>query len=304
MNPTKNGTDRMAGRWLEDLPESSIVSSRTPNLPSELINEIDDVVLELSRSSIIMRGGPLLFAVLGLFGFLACFSLILKIAFPLDREVVAVVFVFPILAFCGFWIVALLFKTDLAISTDRPVRFDRALRKVYVYEHRYGLNPFRKWPVKVNIFDWDDLRASIFIYKGFSGKVYMQRFSLWLMVDGASDVDGRFELMGNWPTTKEMHDAWDFCVEYMDSGVKDLPIHGIRNQEITFRRSLFHYVRIFDPSLDGKKVRARMTAGDWAFNLPFLLMTFWIFLPMGVAHYFAMRFSPKVVWPEDIDANQ
>ena len=295
------GSNLIPGRWVENLPGSCAGYVRNSKLPAELVNRMDDVVLEISRSSIIMRGGPLLFAILGLFCFFAYFLLLIKIAFPLDREVIAVVFVFPVLLLGASWIVLLLFKTDLGISSDRPVRFNRALKKIYVYEHSYSLNPFREWPVTVKIFDWSDVDAKIYCYKGFTGKVYMQRFSLWLIDRGRSDVSGCFQLMGNWPTTKEMHDAWDYCVEYMESGVSGVPACEPRNQDVTFRRSLFHYMRMFDPTKDGEKMRSRMTAGDWSFNFPFLLLTFWLFLPMGVAHYFAMRFSPAVKWPEAVD---
>ena len=294
-------TNLIAGRWVEDLPKDGAAYWGSPKLPAELVNRIDDVVLEISRSSIIMRGGPLLFAILGLFCFFACFLLLIKIAFPLDSEVIAVVFVFPVLLLGASWIVFLLFKTDLGISSDRPVRFNRALKKVYVYEHSYSLNPFREWLVAVRVFDWSDVDTKIYCYKGFTGKVYMQRFSLWLIDRGRSDVSGCFQLMGNWPTTKEMHDARDYCAEYMESGVSGVAACEPRYQDVTFRRSLFHYMRMFDPAKDGEKMRSRMTAGDWSFNFPFLLLTFWLFLPMGVAHYFAMRFSPAVKWPEAVD---
>ncbi len=49
-------------------------------------------------------------------------------------------------------------------------------------------------------------------------------------------------------------------------------------------------------------MRQRMTAGDWAFNVPFIVLTFLIFVPAGISHYMGMRLVPDAMWPPEIDA--
>ncbi len=166
------------------------------------------------------------------------------------------------------------------------------------------MNPFKKWPTTIKVFDWDTLQAELHRQAGFNGKAYIQRFSLWLVSckPGTNEVVDRFELKGNHPTTAELYNMWAYCRTYMEHGPEGLPTYPPRRQEITFRRSLFEHIRFLDPTEEGREVRARMTVWDWVINLPIFLAGFWLMIPAGIGHYIAMRFAPEVKWPPEIDA--
>ena len=293
--------------WYEDLPERDAPPDRAPKMVHGDVNAMDDVCLEVSRASTLMRGAALFFgSVGGLFlpvGILFFGFLLFDDDISLDDRIFLIPAFLVALAALG-WGVILSLKVDLLIPRDRPIRFSRARRKVYVYEHAYGMNPFVKWPTTVKEFDWGTLHAEVHRHAGFNGKAYIQRFAVWLVSckPGTNEVVDRFELKGNIPTTEELYNAWAYCRQYMEHGARNLPVYAPRRQEISFRRSLFEYMRFLDPTEEGREVRQRMTAGDWAFNVPFIALTFWIFIPIGIGHYIAMRFAPEAKWPPKVDA--
>lgn len=174
-----------------------------------------------------------------------------------------------------------------------------------MYEHVRGMNPFVKWPIKVKEFDWDTLHAEMHRYAGFTGKVYIQRFALYLVSckPGTNEVMDRFELKGNMPTNAELYNAWAYCRHYMEQGMDGLPTYPSRRQQISFRRSLFEYMRFLDPTEEGREVRARMTVFEWIFNSWITLAGFWVQIPMGIGHYIAMRLAPEAKWPPEVDAD-
>lgn len=276
---------------------------RAPKMVHGDINEMGDGFLEVSRASTQMRGGGVIFGLFSIGAFL--FGLYFyRFLFPLEESLI-IPFLFISIAIPGLAVGAIfLFKMDTAVPRDQPIRFNLKQGKVYVYEHTFSWNPFKKWPVTTKTIDWNTLGAEIHRQAGFSGKVYIQRFALWIVSykPGTNEVVDRFELKGNWPTTEELYSAWAYCRQYMEHGTEGFPVYPPRRQEITFRRSLFEYMRFLDPTEEGREERQLMTPGDWAFNVPFIALTFWFFIPMGIGHYVAMRFAPEAKWPPAIDA--
>lgn len=288
--------------WYEDLPEPGPREAGAPRLVDGDLNAIDENYLEMSRASSLLRGGGVLFGFFGVVGLLWCVYM-LSYFFPLKTSLILplVICMAGLLALLS--LLALIFKIDLTIPRDIPVRLNRSKRKVYVYEHSLGMNPFVKWPINIKVFDWGALHAELHRQAGFNGRVYMQRFSLWIVSckPGTNEVLDRFELKGNHPTTAELYSTWDYCRHYMENGAQDLPTYRPRRQELSFRRSFFTYIRFLDPTEEGREVRARMTYSDWLFNMPLTALMFWLFVPLGVGHYIAMRFAPDAEWPMELD---
>lgn len=290
--------------WYEDLPDRSVPTDRAPKMVHDDVNFMDGTYLEVSRASTLMRGVGVFIGFVVSIVFIWVFYILMNVLFPFDSDLVPFYFMSPFLLALAFSSVFLLMRTDLTIPRDRPVRFNRYARKVYVYEHSFTMNPFSSWPVAIKEFEWDGLHAELHRQAGFSGKAYIQRFSLWLVSckPGTHEVVDRFELKGNHPVTAELYNAWAYCRHYMEQGPEGLPVYPPRRQEVSFRRSLFEYIRFLDPTEEGREVRARMTTGDWLFNLPLTLLMFWMFIPWGIGHYIAMRFAPEAKWPPEIDA--
>lgn len=301
---TKNSSKWIPGHphWYEDLPKGG-ASAGVPKLVHDDVNAMNDVYLELSRTSTLMRGVGLLFSALG-FSFLVFALYMYSGFFPLESDVI-IPFILCSLMMVGFsWAIIYLARVDLNISQDRPVRFNRISQKVYVYEHNSHWNIFSRYPVSIKVFDWDTLHAEIHRQAGYSGKAYIQRFSLWLVSckQGTNEVVDRFELKGNMPTTAELYNTWAYCQAYMKCGINEVPQYVPRPQGISFRRSLFEHIRFLDPTEEGRKVRSRMSIWDWLVNIPIFVAGFWLFIPSGIGHYIAMRVAPEVRWPMEIDA--
>ena len=290
--------------WCEDLPDRDAPLDGIPKMVHGDINVMDENLLEVSRTSSIMRGiGVSSGAVISII-FAWAFYFLLKLLIPFDEDLFIFYLIFPFLLFIALTSSFLLLRTDLAVPKDRPVRFNRSKRKIYVYEHAFSWNPFKRWPLSVKIFEWETVHAELLRYAGFNGKAYVQRFSLSLVSckPNTNKVIDRFELKGNMPTTEELYNCWAYCRCYMEQGVEELPVYPPRRQSISFRRSFFEYIRFLDPTEEGREVRARMKPWEWIFNSIITLLVFWLLIPWGIGHYIAMRFAPDVKWPPDIDA--
>ena len=292
------------GHWHEDLPDRNAPIDREPKMVCGDINTMDGIFLEVSRASTLMRGAGILFGIICGIGLMLMLSFLAYMIFPVEKDTLIFVPIWAAMVIFGLGVTLLLLRTDLSILRDRPVRLNRLRSTVFIYEQAYTWNPFVRWPTSVKEFDWNTLHAEIHRQAGFSGKAYVQRFALWIVSckPGTNEVVDRFELKGNSPTTEELYNTWAYCRQYMEHGTKDLPAYPPRRQEITLRRSLFEYMRFLDPTIEGREVRQRMTWGDWAFNVPFIALTFWLFIPMGICHFIAMRFAPEAKWPLEVDA--
>jgi hypothetical protein len=55
----------------------------------------------------------------------------------------------------------------------------------------------------------------------------------------------------------------------------------------------------FDPSTEGSQFRNRMGAVDWLLALV-MMWFFWIWLPLGLCHYVAMKCAPEPRWPAEV----
>lgn len=289
--------------WYEDLPDKSNPVRPDAALFNDL-NYMDAGRLDISRQSSIFRGvGSFFFALaMGLLIFLV--KVINDLLTPFDSERLPIC-IFVIVMLSGILVSAFgLLKLDTRMPRDRPIRFNRATGKVYVQEFNWSWNPFTKWYSEVKVFDWDNLHAELTRQAGYSGKVYMERYALSLASckPDTLEVVDRFDLKSSMPTTNELYRTWAFVRRYMEHGPDGLPTYKPRPQGVSFRRSFFEYMPFLDPTQEGRDVRERMSDSDWMFNIPFVLLLFWLLIPFGIFHYIAMRLAPEPVWPPDIDA--
>ena len=190
---------------------------------------------------------------------------------------------------------------DCNIPRDLPVRFYRQARKIVVYDYSLSLNPFARRRVVVKTFDWDNVYAELSKQAGYNGKVYMVRYALILLFckAGTNEVVDRITLKGNDMTIKGLQWMWAYVRCYMAQGQLHLPKENPTPKTISLRRSFFTYMPYFDPSMDGNEYRSRMEPIDVI--LAFVMMWFfWIWLPMGLCHYIAMKCAPEPQWPAEL----
>jgi len=291
--------------WYTDLQEDVSAHSQHPAIFDDL-NHVDETYLEISKSSGMMRGIMVFFSIPQFAGvvFLSWFFYV-QIGLPdIIREVgilgaLSTIFFFPGLLAMGIFAL----RIDLSTPRDEPIRFNRKRRKVYVSEFQHTWNPFAHWGVIAKEFAWHTIQAEITKQAGFNGKIYMVRYALVLVSvkPGTNEVVDRFTLKGNMMTTKELHATWAYIKNYMAGGPEAVPVFPRRIQEITFRRSLLHYLFFLDTTEEGRQARQAMSSVEWF--AAFMLIPLYPLLALwGLGHYIAMRFAPDAVWPTDMDA--
>lgn len=92
-------------------------------------------------------------------------------------------------------------------------------------------------------------------------------------------------------TVLELYSMWSYIRRYMAEGVGNLPKETLRKQEISFGCSFFTHMPYLDPSEERAEIRIRMDVFDVLIAFV-MICFFWIWLPMGVCHYIAMRLAP------------
>ena len=148
--------------WTHDLPapdespDMRLIKWATANP----INHIDDYYLEIPSPSMTARG---LLTWIGLMGIAAFGSFLWIIAsIALKSNEVPFYFITMSLIFISalVWFSIHIFRLDLFLPRDEPIRFNRARQKVYIYHFRYSwLHPLSKtkWGVEISVHNWDEL---------------------------------------------------------------------------------------------------------------------------------------------------
>lgn len=299
-------------QWRRDLPARDQPQDVEPGLGIESVNRLDARWLELTRETTHMRGVLFLFGGVGLaagvFLSILIFGLLRKSLFPPGTAPVDVqeVFLgcFTLLA-CVFLVVFSLrnMKVDTAMPRDLPLRFDREQRKVYSLEQKRHWSPFVAWPVTVREWNWDDVHGILTRYAGFTGKTYIQRFHVLMVLcrPGTLEAVDTVVLEGNSPIEVDMERTWSYVCTFMERGVDHVPHYPIRRQGVSLRRSLFQYIRPLDPTQEGREARASASGPiDLWFSIILSVLLAWIYVPIGLCHYIAMRLAPEPKWPADM----
>lgn len=208
--------------WQRDLPgpndrpepASSPYTSQPPN-------HVDDVYMELPRSTLIGRG-----VVMWGGGAMLCVTVWFLLILGKDPVVLIDDLAFlPVAIACillGTWSAGLPLRLDLTLPRDEPIRFNRLRRKVYVYRFHYcWWRPFNNalWYVKPAVYDWDDLRAE-------EVRVYVPTVSynsgvvIAVVKPGTNEVIDRFPLSDG---TQGGASYWNMAVAFMHQGPQALP---------------------------------------------------------------------------------
>lgn len=154
--------------WSYDLPEVS--SQAVPRLSVQDIkpspNYLDEVFLELPRSTVSLRGVAVLVGVPGLvvslWVIVSLYLNMLQINWSHDWHVALILALAPLI---GVWAVASFVKIDLMLPRDEPIRFNRLRRRIYLYQFRFHhiyLFSRKYWGVKPVAYNWDDVTAEVY----------------------------------------------------------------------------------------------------------------------------------------------
>lgn len=205
--------------WERDLP--------APNDPPGTLeafgdppNHVDEVYLELPRSTILWRGVIMLGGILSLAITAAC-TIFYAMQFDFILQHAELFFLSLAVSLIGTWLSCTFIRVDISPPLDEPIRFNRLRRKVYVYRFHYcWWRPFNNalWYVKPEVFDWDDLRAEA--YRIYVPTVtYNDGVNIAVVKPGTNQVIDRF-FFGH--STVRVN-YWKMAVAFMQSGPDVLP---------------------------------------------------------------------------------
>jgi len=213
--------------WKHDLPGPNQLPTRTPYPPvlPNSPNHVDDIYLELARSTFRMRGvaawGAIILALLSF-----CVPVIwLAFVVAEGRVPPFVINIVGLIAFITpLWGAIYYWRMDTEAPRDEPIRFNRLRRKIYVYRFFHdGAKPFSRtaWGVRPVAYDWDDLHAeacSIYGPMGTGG--FIETVTLAVLKPGTHEVIDRF------PFAQEIHRGemyWAMAQLFMQQGPHALP---------------------------------------------------------------------------------
>ncbi|WP_443113021.1 DUF6708 domain-containing protein [Herbaspirillum seropedicae] len=308
---TASNTSRFTPKnplWYEDLAarESEIDFKERLESPllDEDLNHVDENYLEISRTSSVIRGlgilvgGAFFLSVIGFF-----IPLLIKLRDVYFNLIPALGIIFCVMLVGGLVAAGLFALHDCLLPRDTPVRFNRNTRKVYFYEYTASLQRLRRWRKEIKVYDWDQIEAEVTKVSGFTGKTYVVRHELVLVIckAGTNEVIDRISLKGNDVTVETLYQLWSYIRRFMAYGPARIPDLKARVQGVSFVSSLFHFMPYISPTEEGRRFRSKMRWLDY----PIIFLTiwfFWIWLPLGICNYIAMKCAPEPRWPADVDA--
>ncbi|MTH48904.1 hypothetical protein GJV78_22320 [Escherichia alba] len=201
--------------WAEDLPDSADELRTPPQLL--YVNEINDIWMEIPRYVNHGWSGLWFISIILLFCLLwYCFFLLIpSIIF---NGFVGVLEFFILFSFVLFWFRIILFEPRGA-----PIRFNRKRQKVYAYEYQRGIWPWKRWPVKVKVFDWADIHAERVLMAGHAD--WGHRIYCAVCKPGTFEVVDRFILTWTVGSIFQAYGLWSHCCHYMEG--KPVPINPL-----------------------------------------------------------------------------
>ena len=205
--------------WQEDLPHLDQSPTVTPALGFDTPNYQDNVVLELPRSSALIRGWLIWIA-----PFLGILTIdILRGFLSIERALRSEEWIGLLSGvFVGAWTFFLCVKFELAPPRDMPLRFNRARQRIYAYNFNYRWwNPFERWRVEPVAYDWSQVRAERWLKRGATGNGVVIKGGVVLSIvkPGTNEVIDRFPLT----TMGADEHAWAYICTYMQQGPDALP---------------------------------------------------------------------------------
>jgi hypothetical protein len=214
-----------APHWKHDLPGIYDVSA--PPSSAKLLqappNHVDDVFLELPRSSLRIRGIGVIVGVLGVgsitYGFLCFLYITIKFEMAVDSLTVIGLCFF----FFMYWAIIPFMRLDIQLPRNEPIRFNRLRRKVYFYNFKYDrIRIFSRhtWGVCATTHDWEDLIAeacSVYLpgHGGLIENVYIA-----IRSPGTDNVIARYFFAHD---IEKGEKYWALARLYMQQGPQSLP---------------------------------------------------------------------------------
>ena len=293
--------------WYEDLPKRDSGIDFNERLDSPLLDEdlnhVDENYLEISRTSSVIRGlgvlvgGLFLLSVIGVF-----IPLLIKLRDVYFNLIPVLGLIFCVMLVGGIVAASVFALHDCRLPRDTPIRFNRNTRKIYVYEYTAALQRLKRWRTEIKIYDWDQIEAEITKSSVFTGKTYTVRHELVLVICKAetNEVIDRISLKGNDVGVETPCQLWSYIRRFMAYGPSRIPVLMTREQSVGFVKSLFHFMPYLSPTEEGRRFRSKMRWLDY----PIIFLTiwfFWIWLPLGLCHYVAMKCAPEPRWPVEVD---
>jgi hypothetical protein len=293
--------------WYEDLAARSSPIDEDQDFDGTCFNEdvtvVDENYMEISRESSFMRGSGIAMALIIflLYGWI--------IATDLRDPRFAVLkpnflgFFMACVTIGGAIAVLKLLYLDLRLPRDTPIRFNRKTQKIYVYEFVKPKYWFQLWRTEIKVHDWNCIEAELIKIAGYTGKAYVVRHELLLVVcrPGTNEVVDRISLKGLEPLDAILAEMWAGMRRFMEGGPDAVPGIETKVREIGFLYSLFAYMPYLSPSEAGIRFRNSMRWHDWGLAC-ITIWFFWLWFPLGICHHFAISCAPEPQWTAGIDA--
>ncbi|WP_338000123.1 DUF6708 domain-containing protein [Pseudomonas sp. NEEL19] len=209
--------------WTEDLPLPDAPCTSEPGLGYQSPNHQDPIYLEIARATI---GARELMVIISLppIIFTAYLPInILEVLDHFDFELM-IVSIFSLVS--GIWGSVFFIRISLSPPRDEPIRFNRKRKKIYAYNFKYcWWNPFGTWKVEPVCYDWSQVRAERWLYRGVPGNgapSFKCGVVLSIVAPGTNNVIDRFPLS----TMGADQHAWAYICTYMQQGPRALPPPG------------------------------------------------------------------------------
>ena len=209
--------------WKEDLPLPDDPCTTEPSLGYKSPNHQDSIYLEVSRAISWARELVILFTLPAIFIIATIpFDMIKSFAY-LDSEQV---FIGTLSLILETWACVFLIRRCICPPRDEPIRFNRKRKKIYAYNFKdCWWKPFGTWKVEPVCYDWSQVRAERWLYRGVPGNgapSFKCGVVLSIVAPGTNNVIDRFPLS----TMGADQHAWAYICTYMQHGPSALPPPG------------------------------------------------------------------------------
>lgn len=208
--------------WQSDLPGPYCPPTGPLILGDADPAHLDDIYLEISRSSIRKRGVLVWFAILLM---VLVIESIWKYT-PLDSEEVGSLLLLLGTYVISVWGCAIFYRIDVSPPREEPIRFNRQRQRIYAYNFVFRWwNPFERWRVVTVSYDWSQVRAESWKTRGATAQgalIITWGVVLSIVEPGTNKVIDRFPL--NTMGTDEF--AWAYIRAYMQEGPSAVPLPG------------------------------------------------------------------------------
>lgn len=218
--------DKPARGWSRDLPMPHETPNVVPDtkLMTNSPNYIDEVYLELARSTVRIRGIAVWFAIVLLFLAATATAMLVHYVVSVKKFEISIFLIMVIGVCIPLFGGAYIWRLDTATPRDEPIRFNRLRKKVYVYRFYHDMfRLFTKngWFSRAEVYDWNNLRAEVCsIYGPMGSGGLIEGVSLAVVESGTNKVIERFHFAHG---SHEGEMYWALAQLYMQHGPEALP---------------------------------------------------------------------------------